>query len=51
LFDTGGAIALKVVSRRKIPLTNTQNKSEEDVLQALQFFCKEYKKETGQVSL
>jgi len=33
--------------RRKIPLTNTQNKSEEDVLQAVNFFWKEYKRETG----
>lgn len=29
--------------RRKIPLTNTQNKSEEDVLEAIQFFSKVYK--------
>lgn len=31
-------------SRSKIPLTNTQNKSEEDVLAAVDFFWKEYKK-------
>jgi hypothetical protein len=30
--------------RRKIPLTNTQNKSEEEVLAAVKFFWKEYKK-------
>jgi hypothetical protein len=29
--------------RRNIPLTNTQNKSEEDVLEAVQFFWKEYR--------
>lgn len=29
--------------RRKIPLTNTQNKSEEEVLEAVNFFWKEYK--------
>ncbi len=29
--------------RRKIPLTNTQNKSEEDIIAAIQFFLKEYK--------
>ena len=29
--------------RRKIPLTNTQNKSEEDVLEAVNFFWKEYR--------
>lgn len=29
--------------RRKIPLTNTQNKSEEEVLEAVQFFWKEYR--------
>ncbi|MBL0273152.1 MAG: hypothetical protein IPQ06_08785 [Chitinophagaceae bacterium] len=28
--------------RRKIPLTNTQNKSEEEVLEAVKFFWKEY---------
>ncbi|MEQ1676231.1 MAG: hypothetical protein ABL876_06010 [Chitinophagaceae bacterium] len=33
--------------RRRIPLTNTQNKSEEDVLAAIQFFWKLYKKDTG----
>jgi len=31
--------------RKKIPLTNNQNKSEEDVLQAVQFFWALYKKE------
>ncbi len=30
-------------TRRKIPLTNTQNKSEEEVLEAVMFFWKEYK--------
>ena len=29
--------------RRKIPLTNTQNKSEEEVLEAVRFFWKEYR--------
>ncbi|MBK7560689.1 MAG: hypothetical protein IPP43_08880 [Chitinophagaceae bacterium] len=29
--------------RRKIPLTNTQNKSEEEVLEAVKFFWKEYR--------
>ena len=29
--------------RRKIPLTNTQNKSEEEVLEAIKFFWKEYR--------
>jgi len=33
--------------RRKIPLTNTQNKSEEDVLAAVKFFWKEYRNEAG----
>lgn len=33
--------------RRKIPLTNTQNKSEEEVLEAVKFFWNEYRKETG----
>lgn len=28
--------------RRKIPLTNTQNKSEEEIYEAIQFFLKEY---------
>jgi len=31
--------------RRSIPLTNTQNKSEEDVLAAVKFFWKEYRKD------
>ena len=34
--------ALKQGFRHKIPLTNTQNKSEEEVLEAVQFFWKEY---------
>lgn len=33
--------------RRKLPLTNTQNKSEEEVLEAVQFFWKEYRKDAG----
>ena len=33
--------------RRKIPLTNTQNKSEEEVLEAVQFFWKEYRNNSG----
>jgi hypothetical protein len=33
--------------RRTIPLTNTQNKSEEEVLEAVKFFWKEYRNETG----
>lgn len=33
--------------RRKIPLTNTQNKSEEEVLEAVKFFWKEYKADTS----
>lgn len=33
--------------RKKIPLTNTQNKSEEDVLAAVDFFWQQYKKTTG----
>ncbi len=33
--------------RRKIPLTNTQNKSEEEVLEAVQFFWKEYRNSAG----
>jgi hypothetical protein len=32
--------------RRTIPLTNTQNKSEEEVLEAVKFFWNEYRKET-----
>ncbi len=35
---------MKKVLRRKIPLTNTQNKSEEEVLEAVQFFWKDYRK-------
>jgi hypothetical protein len=30
--------------RRKIPLNNTQNKSEEDVMEAVKFFWNEYRK-------
>ena len=33
--------------RLKIPLTNTQNKSEEEVLKAVQFFWKVYKSDIG----
>ncbi len=33
--------------RRKIPLTNTQNKSEEEVLVAINFFWRHYKREHG----
>lgn len=33
--------------RRKIPLTNTQNKSEEEVLEAVHFFWKEYSSSSG----
>jgi hypothetical protein len=33
--------------RRKIPLTNTQNKSEEEVMEAIHFFLNTYKIETG----
>jgi hypothetical protein len=33
--------------RRKIPLTNTQNKSEEEVLEAVKFFWKEYRTGTN----
>jgi hypothetical protein len=33
--------------RRKMKLTNTQNKSEEDVVEAIKFFWKEFKKDTG----
>jgi hypothetical protein len=33
--------------RHKIPLTNTQNKSEEEVLEAVQFFWKEYREDAG----
>lgn len=33
--------------RKRIALTNTQNKSEEDVLAAIQFFWKEYQKGRG----
>ena len=33
--------------RRKIPLTNTQNKSEEEVLEAVKFFWKAYKNNAG----
>jgi hypothetical protein len=33
--------------RKKIALTNTQNKSEEDVLEAIQFFSKEFHSASG----
>lgn len=33
--------------RSKLPLTNTQNKSEEEVLEAVEFFWKEYKRDAG----
>jgi hypothetical protein len=33
--------------RRKIPLTNSQNKSEEEVLEAVKFFWKEYRNDAG----
>lgn len=33
--------------RRKIPLTNTQNKSEEEIIEAIRFFWHLYKKEMG----
>lgn len=33
--------------RRKIPLTNTQNKSEEEVLEAVKFFWQVYQMEQG----
>jgi hypothetical protein len=33
--------------RRKIPLTNTQNKSEEEILEAVKFFWKEYRNDAG----
>ena len=33
--------------RRKIPLTNTQNKSEEEVLEAVKFFWKECRNDDG----
>jgi hypothetical protein len=38
---------LKQGARRKLPLTNTQNKSEEEVLEAVMFFWKEYKQDAG----
>ncbi len=34
-------------ARRNIPLTNTQNKSEEEVLEAVKFFWKEYRNDAG----
>lgn len=33
--------------RKKIPLTNTQNKSEEEVLEAIKFFWNQYNNVTG----
>ena len=38
---------LKQGARRNIPLTNTQNKSEEEVLEAVKFFWKEYRNGAG----
>ena len=38
------------MARRRIPLTNTQNKSEEEVLAAVQFFWREYKKDMNDPS-
>ncbi len=37
----------KQIFRSKIPLTNTQNKSEEEVLEAVMFFWKEYRYTAG----
>lgn len=37
----------KQAFRRKIPLTNTQNKSEEEVLEVVNFFWNEYKRNPG----
>ncbi|MDZ4794210.1 MAG: hypothetical protein SGI83_08025 [Bacteroidota bacterium] len=37
----------KMGYRKKIPLTNTQNKSEEDVLEAVQFFWRLYRHQNG----
>jgi len=36
--------------RRKIPLTNNQNKSEEEVLEAVAFFWAAYKMNTGRIT-
>jgi hypothetical protein len=36
--------------RRKIPLTNTQNKSEEEIMEAVRFFWKENKKTPAAIS-
>jgi hypothetical protein len=33
--------------RRKIPLTNTQNRSEEEIMEAVKFFWTDYKSHTG----
>lgn len=33
--------------RRKIPLTNTQNKSEEEVMEAVKFFWNQYENDAG----
>ena len=38
---------LKQGIRHKIPLTNTQNKSEEDVLEAVKFFWNEFRGYAG----
>jgi len=40
-----GEVAGVKIQTKKIPLTNTQNKSEEEVLEAVMFFWKEYKKQ------
>lgn len=37
----------KEIFRRKIPLTNTQNKSEEEVLEAVNYFWKVYRNNAG----
>jgi hypothetical protein len=37
----------KIGMRKRVPLTNNQNKSEEDVLAAVHFFWKLYKRENG----
>ena len=37
--------------RRRIPLTNTQNKSEEEIIEAIRFFWHLYKREQGITSL
>ncbi len=42
---------LKKGIRKKIPLTNTQNKSEEEVLEAVQFFWRIYRNDNSQTIL